>query len=459
MRELSRYDVVVGALQETRWFSCGTYEVGDSMVLTSGRSTPGEGQTVQRGEGVALVLRGPALAAWKLGGQQWNACSSRCVTAVVQMNKRPSSKVHLVSCYAPTRAASREVKEAFFQELENIISSIPPEEMYIILGDFNARVGSRVSAEEEWSSVRGPHGFGDINDSGKELLSFLSLHQATVCNTWFEKRDIHKHTWQHPKSKQWSCIDYVVMRQRERSLCLDVATRRGTECNTDHHLVVMKLQLERSSGGTGRKGVKTRKLDVTRLKEGCGDEEESMKDRYLQEVLQRAGDSWCESAGVEHKWSAVKTALTNAAEEVLGKADRLQPDWFQESIAQLQPLLAARNAAYSKWLGTKSVMDLSRFRQARNAARRAIRKAKNDWFQDKATSFLITYNTVKGIETERFGGKKVWKAIRDMQRGRRGLLPRRNAVIQDEMGEPCNDKNAQQQRWRRHFTKVFNIRS
>ncbi len=73
VRELSRYDVAVGALQETRWFSCGTYEVGDSMVLTSGRSTPREGQTVQRGEGVALVLRGPALAAWKLGGQQWKA--------------------------------------------------------------------------------------------------------------------------------------------------------------------------------------------------------------------------------------------------------------------------------------------------------------------------------------------------------------------------------------------------
>ncbi len=234
----------------------------------------------------------------------------------------------------------------------------------------------------------------------------------------------------------------------ERSLCLDVATRGGAECNTDHHLVVMKLQLERSSGGTGRKGVKTRKFDVTRLKEGCGDEEESMKERYLQEVLQRAGDSWCESAGVEDKWSAVKTALTNAAEEVLGKADRLQPDWFQESIAQLQPLLAARNAAYAKWLGTKSVMDLSRFRQARNDARRAIRKAKNDWFQDKASE----------VETESFGGK-VWMAIRDMQRGRKGLLPRRNAVIQDEMGEPCNDKNTQQQRWRRHFTKVFNIRS
>ncbi len=80
VREQSRYDVVVGALQETRWFSCGTYEVGDSMVLTSGRSTPGEGQTVQRGKGVALVLRGPALAAWKaaMEGLQFKVCDGSC---------------------------------------------------------------------------------------------------------------------------------------------------------------------------------------------------------------------------------------------------------------------------------------------------------------------------------------------------------------------------------------------
>ena len=34
------------------------YEVGDSMVLTLGRGTPIEGQSVQLGEGAALVLSG-----------------------------------------------------------------------------------------------------------------------------------------------------------------------------------------------------------------------------------------------------------------------------------------------------------------------------------------------------------------------------------------------------------------
>ena len=49
--ELDRYRVVVGALQETRWFGCEVYRVGDSVVLTAGRDVPGgneAGQTERR---------------------------------------------------------------------------------------------------------------------------------------------------------------------------------------------------------------------------------------------------------------------------------------------------------------------------------------------------------------------------------------------------------------------------
>ena len=70
--------------------------------------------------------------------------------------------------------------------------------------------------------------------------------------------------------------------------------------------------------------------------------------------------------------------------------------------------------------------DLSNFRQAKSTVRRAIRKAKNDWSQEKASE----------VERERFRGKKVWKAIREIQRGCRGLLPCRTAVIDDEEGVP-----------------------
>ena len=234
------------------------------------------------------------------------------------------------------KAASREDKDAFFQELENIISSVPSGEKYVILGDFNARVGSRVSADEEWSSVRGPHGLGMASDSGKELLSLiLSLHQAMVCNTWFEKRDIHKQTWQHPKSKKWSCIDFVVMRQRDRGMCMDVAAKRGAVCNTDHHLVCAKLRLWRTPCGKRARKEKSRRYNVDKLATGH-EEDGSVRDEYLQKVSERVNDAWCEEEiGVDGKWSVIRSALVNTAEEVLGVVRCIKPDWFQESLEDL----------------------------------------------------------------------------------------------------------------------------
>ena len=53
--------------------------------------------------------------------------------------------LHVVLCYAPMRAASRQVKDAFYQDLESILAAILTEEKYVTFGDFNAHVGSRES--------------------------------------------------------------------------------------------------------------------------------------------------------------------------------------------------------------------------------------------------------------------------------------------------------------------------
>ena len=121
-----------------------------------------------------------------------------------------------------------------------------------------------------------------VNNAGMELLSFLSSHQTTICNTWFEKKDIHKQTWQHPRSKQWSCIDFIVVRQKDRKQCQDVTVKRGAVCNTDHHLVVATMKFRYKA--RARK-TKTKRYDVGKLfseevegQEICG--------RYLNEVLE-----------------------------------------------------------------------------------------------------------------------------------------------------------------------------
>ena len=90
LSELDSYGVVVAGLQETKWFGSKYYKVGMSVILSSGQDVPKEGGSRQRGEGVAIAMSGPAVSAWKAGGSQWKAWSSRLVTATLETSKGKS---------------------------------------------------------------------------------------------------------------------------------------------------------------------------------------------------------------------------------------------------------------------------------------------------------------------------------------------------------------------------------
>ena len=182
-RELIKYKIPVAALQETKWFGQAVYCVGKSVVITAGRPTPQPGQSKQRGEGVAVVLSGPAITTWKKGGGQWKTWGSRLIKVTLATGKKSSDRLHVLSCYAPTFAVSRDGKEASFDDLQNALDEIPPEESYVMLGDFNARVGSRSRDRDLWGEVLGcssqersrmPHGPSTVAHHGGDDQKVVS---------------------------------------------------------------------------------------------------------------------------------------------------------------------------------------------------------------------------------------------------------------------------------------------
>ena len=144
-------------------------------------------------------------------------------------------------------------------------------------------------------------------------------------------------------------------------------------------------------------------------------------------VCTKVKELWKNEGTVEEKWTAIRSALTETAQSVLGKENRRHPDWFKESAGELKPFSERRNDLYSKWLSSGKEEDRLKFAKARNDTRRNTQKAKNKWFQQKATE----------AQSSRSGGKLVWCCIWDMQCGRRGLVPVKSAVIRDETGHPC----------------------
>ena len=75
--------------------------------------------------------------------------------------------ITIINAYAPTLVSSSESKDQFYGQLDEIIKSSSKDEPLVLLGDFNARVGSD---HQSWPTCIGHHGIGKINENGQRLL-------------------------------------------------------------------------------------------------------------------------------------------------------------------------------------------------------------------------------------------------------------------------------------------------
>jgi len=129
------------------------YEVGGSLHGVGFREAcPGSGVVKQRGEGVAIVLSGSAVGAWKETGKSWKPWSSRLMSVKLKVERGNKDKcfLYVLSAYGPTYAASREDKNAFYDLLQQVLDSVPAHSSCVLLGDLNALVGSRKENDGPW---------------------------------------------------------------------------------------------------------------------------------------------------------------------------------------------------------------------------------------------------------------------------------------------------------------------
>ena len=145
------------------------------------------------------------------------------------------------------------------------------------------------------------------------------MNEAWICNTWFEKQAGVKWTWQHPRSHVCHCIDYIVTRQVDRYRCRDVQVISSALCGSDHRLLAIRF---RSGRVRFRRQVRRgqNRHDVSRLSSvvsTTGDNRRTGKVEYQQKLaglLDASPEDTC-----EEQWNVLRSALTEAAAEVLGQ--------------------------------------------------------------------------------------------------------------------------------------------
>ena len=67
------------------------------------------------------------------------------------------------------------------------------EDVFFIIGDWNAKVGS-----QETPGVTGKFGLGIQNETGQRLIEFCQENALVIANTLFQKHKRRLYTWTSP---------------------------------------------------------------------------------------------------------------------------------------------------------------------------------------------------------------------------------------------------------------------
>ena len=121
---------------------------------------------------------------------------------------------------SPSEDKSDGSKDSFYEELEQVSDHFPRYYMKILLGDFNAKVGS----EDIFKPTIGnesPH--QDSNDNGVRIVNFATSKNLVVKSTMFPPRNIHKCTWTSPDGQTHNQFDHILIDRRRHSSIMDYA--------------------------------------------------------------------------------------------------------------------------------------------------------------------------------------------------------------------------------------------
>ena len=242
-----------------------------------------------------------------------------------------SGKRHatIVSAYAPTTTNPDEVKDKFYDDLDSVISAAPRTDKLILLGDFNARVGTDHQTLE---GVIGSEGVGKCNSNGLLLLRKCAQHELLITNTVFRLPTRRNTSWIDPRSKHWHLIAYDIVRRKGRQDVRVTKTMCGADCWTDHRLVVSKLNLliqpvRRPQGKVPKN------LDVSKLKQ------DSKRQAFVKYICSRLDALEHSSEAVDGSWTVFRDTAHSSAMDSLWPVSRKHQDWFDENDKEIQGLL------------------------------------------------------------------------------------------------------------------------
>ena len=98
--------------------------------------------------------------------------------------------ITVIQVCAPTSNAKEAEYEQYYVDLQDLLELTPKKDVFFIIGDWNAKVGSQGAP-----GVSGKFGLGVPNQAGQRLIKFCQENTLVIANILFQQHKRQLCTW------------------------------------------------------------------------------------------------------------------------------------------------------------------------------------------------------------------------------------------------------------------------
>lgn len=360
--EMSRFKIDILGISEVKKQGKGNIKLTNEYTLYYSGTDPGQ----RNKEGVGIIM------ADRLNRRVIKAetINSRIIAIEVDLGQI----FYIIQIYAPVEGAEVNMTEEFYEELQREIDRAKERSNKImIIGDWNARVGSNINTG---LGSLGQFGEKIQNRNGRRMTEFCIANDLIVGNTFWYQPLEEKYTYEADERGARSLIDYVVYTRELEQKIDEVKTIGEAELSTQHRLV---RALINDMNITEEKKKEYERIPVYKLKDtNRAEKYKNNIDTELEkfELKRKEGT-------VEEVWKIFKETLIKNARQICGvkkfKQDTKRTRWWNEGVKRT---IREKKKAWKKYIYTKNHEDKEEYIRKRNKAKIDIRKAKTQCWEE-----------------------------------------------------------------------------
>ncbi|GFO47128.1 craniofacial development protein 2-like protein [Plakobranchus ocellatus] len=221
--DIGRGKMAAVGLAEVRWSGAGYMKLGSKTLIYSGEHTHERGVSILFDLTTTKNLR------------SWCPISDRVVVALIA---KPLN-LSIIQVYAPTSDSEAVELEKFYEGTDKAKGYLKSQDIIMIMGDFNAKIG-----DERVEDVVGPSDIGTINERGSRLIEWCQINDFTITHTWYQNHPRRQWTWKSPGDRSINKIDFFVIQNRFRNPVKTSKSLPEADFDSDHIPIMCKFQIK-----------------------------------------------------------------------------------------------------------------------------------------------------------------------------------------------------------------------